>query len=61
MAVQTESQTTTVDVADGLKGDSNGVRPKIIRALDDEGGTTDAKVCRPLQLPSHITTYINRR
>jgi hypothetical protein len=46
MAVCTENQATNASVDGGLKGDTNGLRPKILRALDDEGGTTDAKVSR---------------
>ncbi|KAJ0422228.1 hypothetical protein BJY00DRAFT_322701 [Aspergillus carlsbadensis] len=53
MAVQTETQTTNVDVGDGVKRDSNGARPKIIRALDDEGGTTDAKYPHYLPVWDH--------
>jgi hypothetical protein len=59
MAVQTENQTSSVDVGDRVKGDSNGVRPKIIRAIDEEGGTTDAKVCFPLSLRAQETIYIH--
>jgi hypothetical protein len=61
MAVQTENQTTNASVNGDLKEDPNGVEPRIVRALDDEGGTTNAKVCRPLQLPSHSTISIYRR
>ncbi|KAK2785314.1 hypothetical protein FQN52_008510 [Onygenales sp. PD_12] len=53
MAVQTENQTSSVDVGDRAKGDSNGVRPKIIRAIDQENGTTDAKYPHYLPVWDH--------
>lgn len=46
MAVQRESQADTADADGSLNGYSSGARPKIIRAIDDEGGTTTAKVSR---------------
>lgn len=44
MAVPRESQADSADAAGSLNRYSNGARPKIIRAIDDEGGTTNAKV-----------------
>jgi hypothetical protein len=61
MAVQTENQATHADVNGGLKGESNGAKPKIVRAVDDEGGTTDAKVSRAMRLRSDLTLYSRRR
>lgn len=52
MTIPRQSQPDSADADGGVNGYSNGARPKIIRAIDDEGGTTDAKVSQHSTSPS---------